>query len=417
MATTDELVAGDDAILAALYGDDAERAAGGDDGDALDAAQRATLASWREVRGVVRHAREQGFDVDAPAAGTRGSMELLMAAARAHAPEQKRGLFARLAGWLSTMVAHPAMAGAAALVVVGGAAGVLYLKGHGAVARPPAASQAPLGKERSAPAVSAPSMSGEVGDTLGRYQASDRPGPSVPAEANAGGLSAGSGSAAAASTGTAAAGSAAGSATEGENLETKTGGTTIGTDEEDDTGKRRSSHGGGGPPAGAAASTTKPAAHEARPEAPGRMGGEEQLDQGLVREGSTDVPSAGGGAASPPAPDEAPPPATEPRPEPQEAPAPPPPPPSQPTQPPPPPTTAAPRPPSPKPTAQIASDEAYGSTSARRAQAVKLTAQARAAAKAGDCAKVTALSRQVASLDDAYHRDVFVRDPDIAKCR
>ena len=37
--------------------------------------------------------------------------------------------------------------------------------------------------------------------------------------------------------------------------------------------------------------------------------------------------------------------------------------------------------------------------------------------KAVGAADALAVAEQVAELDPAYHRDVFVRDPDIARCR
>ena len=45
-----------------------------------------------------------------------------------------------------------------------------------------------------------------------------------------------------------------------------------------------------------------------------------------------------------------------------------------------------------------------------------LLRDARAAARRGDCASVAAMSARVRALDATYHRDVFVRDPDIAAC-
>lgn len=354
----DELVAGDAALLDALYDDDAR------DGG-LDDAQRTTLAGWRDVRGVVRHAREQGFDVEAPAAGTRGSMEMLMAAARAHAVAPKPGLWARFVGWLAPIVAHPAMAGAAALVVVGGAAGVLYLKGHGKVVRPPAAEHEPAPPR--SPTISSPSIEGDLGDALDKHVTGDRPGPAPTTAGN-----------------------------EGER----------GPAGDDGQKNQAIGHGTG------SAHASGGAKHLARPERtepvdlpktttaprPGVEGRFEALPAEHTLEestGSVDGVTGGGEAESPPVV------------EPQTAPPPP---------PPPPPVVVA-RPPS-RP-AQIASDDegSRAPVPSTRAQAIKLTDEARTAAKAGDCAKVTARSQQVAKLDAAYHSQVFVRDPDIAKCR
>lgn len=118
----------DEDLLDSLYGeredlrDDGPRAAaaGADEEDELE------LAQLRRLRGVF--AELKANQDEPPPAG----MALLMAAARQAAEERKPqpiGLWARLrAGWLA-MVAHPAMAAAAAAVVVIGASGYLMSRG------------------------------------------------------------------------------------------------------------------------------------------------------------------------------------------------------------------------------------------------------------------------------------------------
>ena len=373
MAADDEMAARDAAILAALYGE-----AGAD--VALDHAQQATHDEWQMVRGVVRHAREHGFEVE-PSAGL---MVSLMAAARAQAVPPAPGLGARFMAWMTPLIAHPALAGAAALVVVGGTAGVLYMRGQRAV-RPAAQSQ----PADPPPAVPSPITEGDLGDVLRGHEPVDRRGPAVRVD-----------------------------------------------DGDDDKGRDRATIGGGqpteamateggarpGPGAGSGASRGRdehPAKSIAKPPvkapivldpigadeggAAGGAGGargalQEALaaedrgeSSGLVVTGRGSAPTTGTVVAT--------------RPESQPVPAP---------VAPPPPLVKA---PAPRP-AQIATDDAEPPTAAtRRAQAVKLTDQARAAAKTGACATIAERSRQVAALDPDYHRAVFVRDPDIARCR
>jgi hypothetical protein len=370
--TGDELTAADAAILDALYAD-----ADADAGAALDAMQRSTLAGWRDVRGVVRHARAEGFDPEPPAAGRRGSLETLMAMARARAPAPKQAWWARLLGRMAPVLAHPALAGAAALVVVGGAAGVLYMKGKARVARPPASERAPLapGEEPSPP-----SPEGELRDVLERHPPADRPGPARTDDGDGRGSSAGAGASTAEG---AAIGAGAGAVAPGGSSPTTSG--TPG--------------GGKAPP--------KPTAPR-KPSSTAPTG----LDEAALLEEDEGVrfeqplgQASGEGATAPetPAASVGPQVTTD-----SVTPPPPPAPPAPTARPPSRPTTA---------TAQIARDDDAAPTAAQHAQAVKLTEQARAAAKRGDCATVAAASKQVATLDPGHHRDVFVRDPDVARCR
>jgi hypothetical protein len=102
-------------VLDVLYGE------GGDEAE-LDEAAKGELAKWRELRGVMREVSAK-TDAEPP-----DTMAILMAAAREHKPEPK-GLWARLRGWFTVMLAHPAMSAAATVVIVGGVAGALYVSG------------------------------------------------------------------------------------------------------------------------------------------------------------------------------------------------------------------------------------------------------------------------------------------------
>ena len=377
MADLDELAARDAALLDALYVEDHVLAADGQ--SRLDEGQQATLEGWLAVRGVVSHARATGFDADPPAAGTRGSFEMLMTAARAQAAPPQRGAWARLLAWTTPLVAHPALAGAAALVVVGGAAGVLYMKGQGRVARPPAASMAPAGSSARPPALTSPGTEGELDAVLGARPPTDRPGPAA--------------------------------ADRRPDLGEASGGAGVrptpaivedrGRPARDPRAPRGNTGSGNKAlpkPPGTVTLERSPAS--GGPGGAPRAGGI-RLEEGLMNEGGADQGAVVRQPTRPPAtPAPAAPVDRD----------------SAPTGP----STSAPPPPPPPPVAsrpaQIAVDD-EATPAARRVQARQLTDQARAAAKAGTCATVAARSRQVAALDPAYHRDVFVRDPDIARCR
>lgn len=90
------------------------------------------LGEFSSMRGMFASARESVFDEEP---GPRVDA-LLMAAARQHAPKPRAAWWERLADWMRPAFAHPALAGAAALVIVGGAAGVMYRRGQHKVVQP-----------------------------------------------------------------------------------------------------------------------------------------------------------------------------------------------------------------------------------------------------------------------------------------
>ncbi len=88
------------------------------------------------LRALVKLAR-QDFDEDPP-----GRIDaLLMAAARQHAPQPRASVFERLRRWLAASMLSPAVAGATALAVIGGTAGVLYMRNQGKLAPQPTVSR------------------------------------------------------------------------------------------------------------------------------------------------------------------------------------------------------------------------------------------------------------------------------------
>lgn len=126
-AAPDELSADERGALAHLY-----------EGGEASPAAAARAAGWRSVRDVVAHARREGFDEEPPARLDA----LLLAAARQHAPA-RAGVLERLRRWLSTALLQPAVVGAAAVAVIGGTAGVLYLRGQVRVSEPTVGERAP----------------------------------------------------------------------------------------------------------------------------------------------------------------------------------------------------------------------------------------------------------------------------------
>ncbi|MBE7450813.1 MAG: hypothetical protein HS111_18550 [Kofleriaceae bacterium] len=126
-AAPDELSADERGALAHLY----------EDGEAPPAAA-ARAAGWRSVRDVVAHARREGFDEEPPARLDA----LLLAAARQHAPA-RAGVLERLRRWLSTALLQPAVKARRAVAVIGGTAGVLYLRGQVRVSEPTVGERAP----------------------------------------------------------------------------------------------------------------------------------------------------------------------------------------------------------------------------------------------------------------------------------
>ncbi len=125
MDTRDAISPAERAALEALYGET-------EDEPGATAGATELIAGWQPVRAAVAMARDGGFDEEPPARLDA----LLLAAARQAAPAPRPGWAARLRAWLVPAFAHPALAGAAALVVVGGTAGVLYLRGQGQIVQP-----------------------------------------------------------------------------------------------------------------------------------------------------------------------------------------------------------------------------------------------------------------------------------------
>lgn len=101
---------------------------------------------YQPMHDLFRYAREHGFDEEPPARIDA----ILMAAARQHAPE-KTGALARFRKWMVATLMQPAVAGAVAVAVIGGSAGILYLKGRGNVAEPTVASDKHAGAPPAAP--------------------------------------------------------------------------------------------------------------------------------------------------------------------------------------------------------------------------------------------------------------------------
>jgi hypothetical protein len=403
---------GDD-LLDLLYAEEADGGgAGAGEAEALADDDRRELERLRELRGVLREVRD-ATEAEAPA------LDDVMAAARARAKKSTPamaaaggGLWARVRGWFQVMAAHPAMAAAATVVLVAGTAGVLYVNGHGSAAPE---STAPATTQTRSAAVALPGGGrGEAGGDDGVAGESRELEEAVTAPGAGSAAGAGAGSAAGAGT---AAGS--GSAVADNGLD-------VDKDQHDEQG----------------AVATKPAPthpHRAHPHAAhhGAIGGVRFEDAtGTETGGGADGWSGGGGAgngekgtgASAPVAPTPPPPPPPPPPAPKPAAA------SGPARrPAPPPVTTTstsqgavhePAPARPAPAAPAAPPADEAPSEAVRppekkdkanptAQAARLTAQARAAARQKDCAKVRSLATQVRALDLSYYRARFAPDPDI----
>lgn len=167
---TDDLSPDDDDRLARLYretDDDAE-----------------PPGEWSSLRAMIGAARETGFDEEPPARIDA----LLMAAARQHAPAPRPRWWQRLAAWMKPVMMHPAMAGALALVVVVGVAGVMYRRGDRQVAQPTPPAIAPTEVARepqpagaASPTVAPPSAETEAGFEDREQLAGTRPDKPAPA--------------------------------------------------------------------------------------------------------------------------------------------------------------------------------------------------------------------------------------------
>ncbi|MBL8624961.1 MAG: hypothetical protein JNK64_26870 [Myxococcales bacterium] len=146
---TDDLSPDDDDRLTRLYretDDDAE-----------------PPGEWSSLRAMIGAARESGFDEEPPARIDA----LLMAAARQHAPAPRLRWWQRLAAWMKPAMMHPAMAGALALVVVVGVAGVMYRRGDRQVAQPPPPPIAPPTEVARAPQAAGPMPPAVAEPTVG----------------------------------------------------------------------------------------------------------------------------------------------------------------------------------------------------------------------------------------------------------
>lgn len=132
-------------LLALLYPDEgAEVDASAYEGDE-------ELAGFRDLRAMLADASDEE-----PSAAVSNK---LLALAAQHAPKPKtepRGVFAWLGNLMMPLVAHPGLAAAAALVLVAGVAGTLYIKGDVQIAEPTASSRGQSPEGEAAPAEIAP---------------------------------------------------------------------------------------------------------------------------------------------------------------------------------------------------------------------------------------------------------------------
>lgn len=350
-------------------GDD--RRAGARDRDGDGDMDEAGAGEWASLRSVLREARAGGFDEEPPPRIDA----LLMAAARAHAPKPRVPWWSRLAGWMRPVVAHPALAGAAALVIVAGAAGVMYQRGQPMVVHPRIERSAPSPQQQVATSDAVP---GRLDPASVTVTLDDPPAPVVappppPAEAA---KPSGTGEVVARTTPSrrpadgrglareqrpAAGAGAASDDADGLTFQGAVGSSGEGMlaaelrkaemlELEDDAREA--------PPVQIA---TGPAPEETQ------RSGAPRVDQ------ARDRGEAPGAATAP----QAPPPAAD--------------------------------------SVVITSGSDRSSTDART-QATQLLGQARTAAKARQCGVVKTIGERVRKLDAAYHRDVFVRDADVAKC-
>lgn len=176
-------------LIGALYGELAEA-----DRARLDAhltshpQDRHALEAMRATRGLLRDAEVAAAMVEPPAAV---SALLLQEAAR-RAPAARGagaggGLLGFLAGFLRPVMAHPAMASAAALVMVAGVAGALYVRGGAKAVQPERANVAALGPRvadapttpTAAPSPAPAALADQIGAAQGQLQ---QPRPDAPRE-------------------------------------------------------------------------------------------------------------------------------------------------------------------------------------------------------------------------------------------
>lgn len=365
-------------VLDALYGDDADDDVEGGAGE------------WSSLRSMLSAAKAGDFDEEPPPRIDA----LLMAAARQHAPKPRVPWWGRIAAWMRPMVAHPALAGAAALVIVGGAAGVMYQRGKVQMAyprmevaapapapvvpaEPPPAPELPVEKT---PPVADPAgaVAVTLDDAVGAKARESAPetkpqtpgGPRKPSVTHR--------------------------ATSDEGQKRAQ---TAALDLDDDAA------GGDGLLAGELRKAEMLEAREEDEEVTAPVQIASGLGDPSPRAGSAGGTAfgstgAGGAARSDGARVT---------------------------------NTVPPPPPPPPPTedvviseqardSKVSGDRATTAAADRtrgpdnRAQAVQLFGQARIAARGKNCAATRVMSERVKKLDAVYHRDVFVRDPDIAKC-
>jgi hypothetical protein len=376
----DETGEADRLLVELLYGElDGDAADQGRARVEADPARRGELEAYGRVRSLLRELPEEE---PSPAI----SAQLLHAAAHAvkgkAAPAEKVGLWARLRDWLAPIALHPGMAAVATLVLVGGVAGTLYLRGQSRVAEPMLRSSTePRGNALQAPAEPAAAAPASVPET-----AAAPPTPSMPALEGRPGDSSG-GVASGKSDSSRLAEPEERSRPRGDELQKAPArrakdaekakidvGSAPGADVFDD------GEGGGG-----------------RGAKGDKVGGSGVAVRGTAR-GSIDVtteePAAreyenapAGGAPAPAV----------------AAPA------AEPSPPPPPRPQATPKP------AETAADKPPANLA--RAQALDLTKKATALARSGDCRTALRLAPDVRRLDSNVYDSVYLRDPAITTCR